>query len=75
MLLGADPARAASELLDSLNFEIKLANASFPREMRRNASRLYNPMKIKDLSRYDPHTPWLDYINNILTEDILQVKK
>jgi hypothetical protein len=36
--------------------------------------RLYNPMKIRDLSLYDPDTPWLDYINRILSKDIVQVK-
>jgi len=43
------------------------------REERRNASKLYNPMRIRDLSRLDPYTPWLEYINRILTEDIIQV--
>lgn len=31
-------------------------------------------MKIKDLSSYDPDTPWLQYINRILSKDIVQVK-
>ena len=44
------------------------------REERRNASKLYNPMKISEVSEYDPNTPWLEYINNILTEDIIQVR-
>ena len=43
------------------------------REERRNASKLYNPMRISDVSEYDPNTPWLEYINNILTQDIIQV--
>ena len=47
VLLGADRATAERELRESLEFEIKLAHASMPREMRRNATRLYNPMKIK----------------------------
>ena len=70
---GANETFARQEMLDVLKFEIQLANFSLPREQRRNASRLYNPMKIKDLKKYDPYTPWLDYINNILTKDILQV--
>ena len=37
--------------------------------------RLYNPMKIKDLSLYDPDTPWLDYINRILSREIVQVSQ
>ena len=44
------------------------------REERRNASRLYNPMSIKELSNLDPNTPWLAYINNILSREIIQVR-
>ena len=32
-------------------------------------------MKIKDLSLYDPDTPWLDYINIILSREIVQVSQ
>ena len=35
--------------------------------------RLYNPMRIKDLAALDPNTPWLEYINKILSPDIIQV--
>ena len=31
-------------------------------------------MKIRDLSKYDSETPWLEYINRILSKDIVQVK-
>ncbi len=71
--LGADSERAQREMREILVFEMTLANFSLPREERRNASRLYNPMKVKDLVQFDPHTPWLEYINNILTDDIIQV--
>ena len=74
MLLGADPARAASELLDSLNFEIKLANASLPREMRRNATALYHPMTLAELAQEIPIVEWTEYVNKILTPELLQVK-
>ena len=47
VLLGADRETASRELKESLLFEIELAQASMPREMRRNATRLYNPMLIK----------------------------
>lgn len=46
VLLGADEARAKRELLDSLNFEMALANISLPNEKRRNATALYNPMTV-----------------------------
>ena len=73
VLLGADPARAASELRESLLFEIKLANASLPREQRRNASKLYNPMKLSEMSSIADIVDWTTYVNNVLTEDLLQV--
>eukprot|EP00090_Calanus_glacialis_P020602 TRINITY_DN3177_c0_g1_i1.p1 TRINITY_DN3177_c0_g1~~TRINITY_DN3177_c0_g1_i1.p1 ORF type:complete len:763 (-),score=121.64 TRINITY_DN3177_c0_g1_i1:74-2362(-) len=74
-LLGADRKVAEKELKESLLFEIELAHASKPREERRNASRLYNPMMIKDLHEHAPMVPWLEYINNILTTDLLQVEE
>ena len=75
VLLGADPVRAASELRESLLFEIKLANASLPREQRRNASKLYNPMKLSEMSSIADIVDWTSYVNNVLTEDLLQVLK
>ena len=72
--MGAPRERAEKELKESLLFEIELAHASQAREERRNASRLYNPVLVKDLHNYAPMVPWLEYINNILTEDIAQVK-
>merc|ERR1719509_368082 len=74
VLLGADRPTAEKELKESLMFEIELAHASQAREQRRNATRLYNPMMIKDLAEYAPMVPWLEYINNILTEDLIQVE-
>ena len=74
-LLGAEEEFARSEMIAVLLFEMQLAKFSLPREERRNASRLYNPMSIRELSKLDPNTPWLEYINNILTKDIVQVIK
>ena len=34
---------------------------------------MYNPMKVSELTTLDPTTPWLEYINTILTTDIVQV--
>merc|ERR1719431_2533360 len=64
-LLGADRKVAEEELKESLLFEIELAHASRPREERRNASRLYNPMMIKDLHTHAPMVPWLEYIKTV----------
>ena len=44
------------------------------REERRDSSKLYNPMTISQLSQLDPNTPWLDYINRLLSEHIVQVE-
>jgi len=74
VLLGAERSEAEKEMMEALEFEMELARASMPREMRRNATRLYNPMMIRDLSDYAPMIPWLEYINNILTPEILVVK-
>ena len=38
---------AEKEMMEALEFEMTLAHASMPREMRRNATRLYNPMMIR----------------------------
>ena len=82
---------AERELKDSLEFEMELARASMPREMRRDSNRMYNPMMIRyikplnhlhrvtthlhrDLEEYAPMVPWLEYINKILTPEILVVK-
>ena len=43
------------------------------REERRDATKLYNPMKISDLKTLEPTTPWLKYINTILGKEIEQV--
>merc|ERR1740123_2445462 len=74
VLLGAERSVATSELRDSLEFEIELARASMPREMRRDSNRMYNPMMIRDLKEFAPMVPWLEYINKILTPEILVVK-
>lgn len=72
-LLGADPEFAFKEMRETLAFEIRLAEFALPQEERRNASKLYNPMRIRDLSELDPQTPWLQYINRILTTETVQV--
>lgn len=74
-LLGADKEQARKEQTDVVLFEIQLANISLPREERRDANKLYNPMTIGELSKQVPAVPWLKYINvvlaphHIVTED------
>merc|ERR1711953_320845 len=74
VLMGAERSVAERELKDSIEFEMELARASTPREMRRDSNRMYNPMMIRDLKEYAPMVPWLEYINNILTPEILVVE-
>ncbi|XP_058117957.1 neprilysin-2-like [Anopheles ziemanni] len=66
VILGADQARAKQELLESLNFEMALANISLPREERRNITALYNPITVKEFQQRYPHTEWIEYINALL---------
>ncbi|XP_066597327.1 neprilysin-2 isoform X2 [Prorops nasuta] len=70
VILGANKARAKAELRESLDFEMKLANISLPNEKRRNATLLYNPMSIRDLSKNYPSIPWMEYFRNLLPEEI-----
>jgi len=73
LLLGADKDTVINDIKENIKFEIELAKISLPREERRDASRLYNPMKVSELTNLDPTTPWLEYINTILTTNIVQV--
>lgn len=46
VILGADPDRARRELKESLEFEIKLANVSFPKQEFKTYK--YSPLKYKN---------------------------
>jgi membrane metallo-endopeptidase-like protein 1 len=49
VLLGVDRDKAKTELKLALEFEIKLANISTPREERRDGSKLYNPTTLGNM--------------------------
>lgn len=66
VIFGADRRRAMKELKESLNFELKLAKISLSAEERRDATKLYNPMKIADLQEKFPSIPWKEYLNKLL---------
>ncbi|XP_011705313.1 PREDICTED: endothelin-converting enzyme 1-like, partial [Wasmannia auropunctata] len=66
VILGANPDRARTELKESLEFEIKLANISLPKEKRRNMTLLYNPMSVNELYTSYPSIPWWEYLNTIM---------
>ncbi|XP_049822741.1 neprilysin-2 isoform X3 [Aethina tumida] len=69
VIFGADREKAKTELRESLEFEMKLANISLPSEKRRNATSLYNPMTIDDLQKNFPSIPWNEYMNTLLAPD------
>ncbi|XP_045542231.1 neprilysin-2 isoform X1 [Papilio machaon] len=70
VLLGADRKRAETELRESLDFEITLANISLPLEKRRNATALYNPMTVTQLQKRFPKVDWMKYINRLLAPHV-----
>ena len=65
-MLGADQRTVREEVEKVMEFHIKLATISQTREERRDASSLYNPMTINEISKLHPDTPWLEYITTLL---------
>ncbi|XP_014091152.2 neprilysin-2 isoform X1 [Bactrocera oleae] len=70
VLFGADKDVAKSELRESLDFEIALANISWPAEKRRNTNDLYNIRTLKQLQAAYPYVQWVDYTNALLPNKI-----
>ncbi|XP_067648018.1 neprilysin-2 isoform X5 [Eurosta solidaginis] len=70
VLFGADKERAKKELRESIDFEIALANISWPAEKRRNTNDLYNLRTIKQLQETYPYVQWLEYTNALLPSKI-----
>ncbi|KAI5630566.1 VLP3p-2, transcript variant X2 [Venturia canescens] len=70
VILGAPKERAMQELKESLRFEMKLANISLPNEKRRNATQLYNPMTLTELTKNYPSIPWKEYFSRLLPPSI-----
>uniref|UniRef100_A0A1W7RA35 Neprilysin n=1 Tax=Hadrurus spadix TaxID=141984 RepID=A0A1W7RA35_9SCOR len=68
--LGSSREQAEKELSESLDLEITLANFSLPREERRNISKLYNKMTLKDLDKLAPQINWTKYFNGLLVDHI-----
>ena len=68
-LLGVETSLAMESVSLVLDFEIRLANITMSREMRRDPNHQYNPMPIRALTNLDPATPWLEYISTILGSD------
>jgi len=70
VIFGADKSRAEKELLDSLNFEIALANMSWSNEKRRNVTAMYNLFTIKEVQQKYPYISWVEYINALLPTNV-----
>ena len=66
IFLGADENVAKEEMKEALEFELKLAEISLPREKRRNKTALYNPMTLKEVQQLYPEIPLIAYTNDIL---------
>jgi membrane metallo-endopeptidase-like protein 1 len=66
VLLGVDRDKAKTELKLALEFEIKLANISTPREERRDGSKLYNPTTLGNM-KTGPGLPesWTTYVQDL----------
>ncbi|KAJ3633527.1 hypothetical protein MTP99_010467 [Tenebrio molitor] len=69
-MFGADRSAASEQLLESLKFEIRLANFSLSQEDRRNISNLYNLLTIQELETKYPKIPWLKLINIIMPQSV-----
>ncbi|XP_032576202.1 neprilysin-2 isoform X1 [Drosophila sechellia] len=70
VLFGANRDLAKTELLTSLEFEMALANISWPNEKRRNSSELYNLRTPAQLQAAYPYVQWVDYMNALLPEGL-----
>ncbi|XP_044313044.1 neprilysin-2 isoform X1 [Drosophila rhopaloa] len=70
VLFGANKDLAKTELLSALEFEIDLANISWPNEKRRNSSELYNLRTPAQLQAAYPYVQWVDYMNALLPEGL-----
>ncbi|KAH8304740.1 hypothetical protein KR044_004215, partial [Drosophila immigrans] len=66
VLFGAQKDEAKQQMLQSLEFEMALANISWPNERRRNYSDLYNPYTPQQLQHLYPYADWMDYLNALL---------
>ncbi|GAB6031347.1 hypothetical protein CHUAL_009130 [Chamberlinius hualienensis] len=70
VLLGADRKIAEVDLLASLEFEINLANFTLPKEERRNFTKLYNKMTLRELNTNAPFINWVEYANEMLMQKV-----
>jgi len=65
---GADREIAEKELQESLNFELKLAEMSLPREERRNKTALTNQMTLREVSDLYEYN-WVNHMNDLFNSE------
>lgn len=73
VMLGAQRHEARQQMREALDFETSLARISVPREQRRNVTRLYNKMLIRDLYKLAPNIDWQRYLTSLLKDDDIDV--
>ncbi|XP_053687321.1 neprilysin-1-like [Sabethes cyaneus] len=66
VLLGGDAVKASRELLDVVNFEVRLANASLPEADRHDTSAIYTKITLQQLQRQVPQIDWREYLQTTL---------
>ncbi|XP_070560616.1 membrane metallo-endopeptidase-like 1 [Ptychodera flava] len=64
-MLGADADVAAEDFNDLIEFEIKLANLTTPKDQRRDGNALYNKMVIAQLQYNVTGFDWLDFFRQL----------
>jgi len=65
VLMGAPKERAEVEIKQSLLFEIELAKITLPREERRNATQLYNPMLLGEIPTHGLFPSWTEFVQKM----------
>lgn len=75
VLLGAERSFAEVDMLDSLKFEIELSKITTPKELRRNATKLYNPTIVGALKNLPGlPTSWTSYIESLVSIANMRIK-
>ena len=69
VFFGANREAAQTEMKEALDFELKIAELTLPKEERRNKTALYNVMTLEEASALYPALPWVEYVNAILSPD------
>ncbi|XP_049529717.1 neprilysin-1 [Anopheles darlingi] len=66
ILMGADKDKAAEELQQIVQFEVRLANATLPEADRHDTSAIYTKITLPELQRRVPQIDWKQYLQTTL---------